>query len=208
MAGLGSRDTFQSRSPNSCYPAYHTTIVLSAIDGLLDALRPIPCTMLHTLLIPSPLADLRKQTGPARDNLPTAPPDSGPPTTPTGLTMAQGHLGPNSIMLRWTLASDDRAVGGYTLQLVRTLPTDTGATGAALFAPSVIAQPINAELARFNNAWLGNTEGALLEALATGYRYYARLAARDLAGKLSQWSEPVSLLLANSGTQSRSGVKP
>jgi hypothetical protein len=43
--------------------------------------------------------------------------------------------------------------------------------------------------------WLGNAEVALLEGLDTGYRYHARLIARDLAGKWSAWSVPVSVLL-------------
>jgi hypothetical protein len=55
---------------------------------------------------------MRKQTGPLRDALPTAPPDAAPPTAPSGLTLAAGHLGINSLMLRWTLATDDRAVAG------------------------------------------------------------------------------------------------
>lgn len=109
--------------------------------------------------------------------------------------MVVGHMGANSILLRWGLSTDDRAVGGYILQLVRTLPTDT-TTGAGLFTPANIALPINAELARFRNAWLGNTEILLMESLATGYRYHARLAARDLTGRTSVWSNPVSLLLS------------
>lgn len=108
--------------------------------------------------------------------------------------MAVGHLGPTSIFLRWQLSTDDRAVSGYAIQVVRTLPDDA-TTGADLFSPTRLASALNADLARFNGAWLGNTEGALLEALAVGYKYYARLIARDLAGKWSGWSVPASLLL-------------
>lgn len=72
---------------------------------------------------------------------------------------------------------------------------DDPTTGAGLFTPANLATALNADLARFNGAWLGNTEVALLEALASGYRYHARLAARDLAGKWSAWSVPVSVLL-------------
>lgn len=121
-------------------------------------------------------------------------PDSGPPTAPSSLTMAVGHLGANSIILKWGLASDDRAVAGYSLQLVRTLPADP-ATGPALFTDSALAAPINSEVARYINAWVGNAESMLLEALPTGYRYHARLAARDLAGKMGAWSDPASLVL-------------
>jgi hypothetical protein len=115
--------------------------------------------------------------------------------------MSAGHLGINSIFLRWNLSSDDRAVFGYNLQLVRTLPSDTS-SGAGLFTPTNIAAPINAELARYNNAALGNVEGTLLEALTTEYIYWARLAARDLAGKTSAWSEPASFLLSTTSSGS------
>lgn len=137
---------------------------------------------------------LRHQTGPERDNLPTAAADTGPPSVPTGVTMVPGTNLPNSIVIRWTLSSDDRAVAGYSVQVVRTMPDDP-TTGASLFTPTNIAMPINAELARFNETWVGNTDVALLEALSNGYKYHMRLRATDLAGKTSDWSSSASLLL-------------
>lgn len=110
--------------------------------------------------------------------------------------MAAG-LYSNSIFLTWTLSTDDRTVAGYAIQLVRTQLSDAS-SGPSLFTPANLALPLNADLmapGRFNNTWLGNAEVALLEALSTGYRYHARLNARDLAGKWSGWSSPVSYVL-------------
>lgn len=139
--------------------------------------------------------DLSKLTGPARDNLPTSPRDSGPPSTPANLTLTASTLNATAIILKWGLSTDDKIVAGYAVQLARTLPSDA-TTGSTLFSTSNLALPINADLARFNGQWLGNTDVALLEALASGYRYHARLIARDMAGKWSAWSDSVSLLLS------------
>lgn len=139
-------------------------------------------------------AVLRKQTGPARDALPTAAPDTATPSVPTGLSLSAYTTIPNSLLFTWTLSTDDRAIAGYAIQLARTL-TDDLTTGPGLFATANLASALNAGLARFNGMWLGNAEVALLEGLDTGYRYHARLIARDLAGKWSAWSVPVSVLL-------------
>lgn len=144
--------------------------------------------------LPCISAVLRKQAGPARDALPTAAPDTSPPSVPTGLSLTAYTTIPNSLHFTWSLSTDDRAVAGYAVQVVRTL-TDDPTTGAGLFTTANLATALNSGLARFNGMWLGNAEVALLEGLDTGYRYHARLIARDLAGKWSAWSAPVSVLL-------------
>eukprot|EP00775_Hariotina_reticulata_P008648 gene8648-8829_t len=124
---------------------------------------------------------LKKQTGPRRDGLPTAAADRQAPTAPNGLTMQVGtYISRSSIMLKWNLAKDNRAVASYQLQLVR------GAS--ATFTPA------NA-VAGYFNVDVGNTEVLLMEGLTRGQRYHARLRARDLSGRAGPWSAAKSFTL-------------
>jgi hypothetical protein len=119
-------------------------------------------------------ADLSKLSGPARDGIPTAAADTQAPTAPSALIMqVDSQISLTSIVLRWTLSSDNTAVAGYQLQLVK-------ASTATFTAANAVPGYFNVDV--------GNTEVLLIEGLTRGQRYHARLRARDLFNRWSPWS--------------------
>jgi hypothetical protein len=86
----------------------------------------------------------------------------------------------SSIILKWTLAKDNRAVGSYQLQFVR------GPSASFTSAKGV---------AGYFNVDVGNTEVLLIEGLTREQRYHARLRARDLSGRAGPWSATKSFTL-------------